>query len=208
MLRTQAKQRRWILSVISATLLIVCTLGATYAYNQHNTELENMLRASSVAGTIIENEKPVGESNQFELRPGDETSKRVKFKNTGEADVFVRVAFSETWTGNNDSWLSNDNDYAALHWTSAWQDEWELKDDGWYYYKKILPSQTMTNEVLVAVEFASYENLLPEYKNAVYRLLFTMEVLQYSEDEAVNEGALTKVFGRTATVTNGDVEWD
>ena len=204
----QAKQKKWILIVVSAMLLIVGGLSATYAYNQHNTELDNMLRASSVAGTIIENEKPVGESNRFELRPGGETPKRVRFKNTGEANVFVRVAFSETWAGNNNEWLANNYKYTTLHWTSTWQKAWELKNDGWYYYKEILPSQAMTDEVLSSVEFASYETLPLAYQNGTYQLHFTMEFLQYSEEAIVNERALERVFGRTATVADGIVTWN
>ena len=202
------KQKKWTLSVMITAFLIVRGIGVSYAYNQHNTELDNMLRASSVAGEIIENENPAEESNPFELRPGEETPKRVRFKNTGEADVFVRVSFSELWTSKDGSWLANDYNYTTLHWTSMWQKAWELKKDGWYYYKKVLPSKAMTDEVLSAVEFAPYEELLPEYRTGVYKLLFTMEVLQYSEEKAVNDDALEKAFGCTATVTNGEVEWD
>ena len=188
--------------------LIVRGIDASYAYNQHNTELDNMLRASSVAGEIIENENSTEESEPFELRPGGETPKRVRFKNAGEADVFVRVSFSELWTSKDGNWLANDYNYTTLHWTSMWQKAWELKKDGWYYYKYVLSSKDMTAEVLSSVEFAPYEELLPEYRDGTYQLLFTMEVLQVSAEVAVNNDALAKAFGRTATVTDGVVAWD
>jgi hypothetical protein len=205
---SQVRRKNWILCVAIVALLIISGVGVTYAYNQHNTELDNMLRASSVAGEIIENENPAGESNEFELKPGKETSKRVRFKNTGEADVFVRVAFSERWTDKDGNWLVNIHDYTTLHWTSMWQKAWELKNDGWYYYKEILPSKAMTEEVLSSVGFAPDDELLPEYQTGNYRLLFTMEVLQASGEAAVNYGALEKAFGRTATVTDGVVTWN
>ena len=198
----------WLLAVVVVMFLITGGIGVTYAYNQHNTELDNFLRASSVASEILENGSTVGENNQLVLTPNEKTAKKVQFKNTGESDVFVRVTFSERWVTNDGEWLENNEAYVTLDWTSEWAQEWQQKDDGWYYYKKVLPSKAITKEVLASVGFTSLENLSPAYQKSTYQLFFTMEVLQVSDEEAVNEGALKKVFGRTATVTNGVVEWN
>jgi len=207
-LRWQIKRNHLVLGAIIAMLLMIGGTGVTYAYNQHNTRLDNLLKASSVAGEIIENGSTVGEDNQLVLTPNGETEKRVCFKNIGEADTFVRVTFSEAWIGSGGEWLINNAAYTTLNWSDEWKQEWQLKDDGWYYYKKILPSKATTKEVLSSVGFASFDELPPEYRRGTYQLFFTMEVLQYSEEEAVNVEALEKAFGRTATVTKGEVAWN
>ena len=204
---SRIKQNSWKLST-TVVILAVGVMGATYTYNQHNNELDNLLKASLVAGEILENESSVGEDNQFELRQGAKIPKHVKFSNTGEAPVFMRVSFSETWLGDIEGWLVGEDTYTKLHWTNEWHEEWQLKEDGWYYYKKILPSNTTTAEVLSAVKFVALEELPLTYRNSNYQLTFTMEVVQYSDEVTVNNDALKSAFNRTATVTDGEVRWN
>ena len=204
---SQIKDKNWKLGILIITWIIVMGIGATYAYNQHHVKQENLLKASLVSGEIEENDNSVEESQGFELRPG-EVEKRVRFKNTGEKAVFIRVSFGETWLGKADELLVLDDTYVTLHWSDAWNDEWQLGDDGWYYYKRILKSKETTAEVLSSVEFASSSNMPAIYQNAIYQLFFTMEVVQYSEEEDVNNDALQKVFNRTATIVNDIVIWN
>ena len=188
--------------------LAISVVGVTYTYNQHNNKLTNLLKASLVAGEILENGKSVAEDNGFELKPGEEILKRVKFRNTGEVAVFVRVSFAETWLGSSSGWVVGENTYTKLHWTDEWHEEWQRKEDGWYYYKKILPSNETTAEVLSSVEFSSLEEVATQYQNSNYHLTFTMEVVQYSDEVLVNDAALESTFNRTATITDGVVLWN
>ena len=203
----QGKQKINMASVLTILMLIVTGVGSTYAYNHHSTQQENLLKASKVAAEIIENGNSVDESKGFEIKHGENIEKRVRFKNTGEAAVFIRVSFGEAWIGSQGEWLASDNEYAILHWTSAWADEWYKCDDGWYYYKKILKPNEITAEVLSSVIFESYENIPEEYLEANYQLFFTMEVVQYSDDMMVNSGALREGFDRSATVADSIVTW-
>jgi len=196
------------LVILILMTLIVLGVGVTYAYNQHNTQVDNFLKASQVAGEIIENGQLVGVEKPFSLDPGYDVEKRVQFKNTGEAPVFVRISFGETWLDSDGKWLTNDNEYATLYWTEAWAEEWQLKADGWYYYKKILKPDALTSEILTNVEFDAHENLQLEYQTAKYQLFFTMEVVQCSADMTVNDKALKATFGRGATITEDVVIWE
>ena len=202
---TLKKSKKWLLSSLVIVALIVS--GATYAYNQHLTRLDNFLNAEQVSAEIIENGLEVGEVASLNMNLGGETLKEVRFRNTGSAGVFVRVSFAETWTGR-EQWLSSDNDYVELNWTNAWEDEWEEGEDGWYYYKKVLLTETETNEVLSSVTFKDYPEVPLDYINANYQLFFSMEVVQYSEETAVNDDVLRDVFRRSATVIDGNVTWN
>ena len=202
---TLKKSKKWLLSSLVIVALIVS--GATYAYNQHLTRLDNFLNAEQVSAEIIENGLEVGEVASLNMNLGGETLKEVRFRNTGSTGVFVRVSFAETWTSR-EQWLSSDNDYVELNWTNAWEDEWEEGEDGWYYYKKVLLTETETNEVLSSVTFKDYPEVPLDYINANYQLFFSMEVVQYSEETAVNDDALRDVFRRSATVIDGNVTWN
>lgn len=204
---SQVRQNNWVLIGAIAVVFATAGIGATYAYNQHDTNLDNLLRAFSVSGEIIENGKSVGDGVEFDLNPGRESQKRVRFKNTGEAAVFVRVSFGVNWMSR-DEWLVNHSQYVKLNWTDAWDEEWEPGDDGWYYYKKILPSNTLTKEILTSVEFGDYDKVPMKYLNADYRLFFVMEVVQYSDEDEVNNNALKDVFNRSATVKDGNIVWN
>lgn len=204
----QKNQKNNAIRTIAIMIVVVFGVGTTYAYNLHSIQQDNRLKASKVEGEIIENGNFVEEESSFLLVKGGTTKKEVQFKNTGVSAVFVRVSFGETWRDGFGAWLTGDNEYVTLHWTKEWEDEWQLGDDGWYYYKKILEPNTLTAEVLTAVEFESDENLPLEYQSAYYQLFFTMESVQYSEDMEVNDGALESVFDRSATVTDGVVTWE
>ena len=206
--KSKSKMKRYgrIISAWMIALVTATGAGVTYAYNQHSTEQMNLLKAYSVSGEVIENGNSVTENERFTVVPGTETEKRVQFKNTGTASVFVRVSFGETWTDMNGEWLAGSNTYAVPQWTSEWEEEWQLRNDSWYYYNQILKANTSTAEVLSSVGFPL--DLPQVYANGKYQLFFTMEIVQYSNETAVNDAALQTVFGRGATVTEGVVTWN
>jgi len=202
------KERRWVLGVLLIVLVTIGGGGVTYAYNQHNATQDNRLKAHRVAGEIIEKGMSSSTGQWSPMNLGGETEKKIQFRNNGETAVFVRVSFSETWLSNANEWLETDAAYTTLNWTDAWADEWQLGTDGWYYYKKLLKSNATTAEVLASVEFEASNGMLEEYRDAIYQLFFTMEVVQYSKETAVNILALKQAFNREATVTNDNVIWN
>ena len=202
------KERRWVLGVLLIVLVTIGGGGVTYAYNQHNATQDNRLKAHRVAGEIIEKGMSSSTGQWSSMNLGGETEKKIQFRNNGETAVFVRVSFSETWLSNANEWLETDAAYTTLNWTDAWADEWQLGTDGWYYYKKLLKSNATTAEVLASVEFEASNGMLEEYQDAIYQLFFTMEVVQYSKETAVNILALKQAFNREATVTNDNVIWN
>ena len=193
--------------IILGLVLTLGILGGTYAYSVHQTEADNLLTAHTVSGEVIENGASVGEEEDFTLTPGEEVTKEVAFKNTGNAPAFVRVAYAETWMDTSGALLVHDPTYALPNWTSEWSTEWSDGGDGWYYYNKVLNANTSTDMVLSSVEFLDTPALPDEYANGQYQLTFVMEVVQCSDDEDVNDDALTQTFGRTASVTSGNVTW-
>ena len=191
--------------LVVSLVLILTVLGATYAYTTHENELINLLKAHTVSGEVIEGGS-VGEEKEFSLTPGGNVEKKVQFKNTGDTAVFLRVAYAEMWTDEDGKLLPHDPSYATPNWAAAWGSEWSNGGDGWYYYKKILKAGDTTAEVLSSVSFLNTPTLPTEYAQGNYQLTFAMEVVQCSNEATVNTDALSKTFGKTATITGMTTE--
>ena len=78
------------------------------------------------------------------LIPGISFTKKVNVKNTGTIPCYVRV-FAQI----NDSTIGDyvDIDYDMINWT--------IKDDGYYYYNKILNSNELTSPLFTTVSISN-----------------------------------------------------
>lgn len=141
-----------ILQKRSALVLLLAVLaaaaGTTGAAVLHSLRLDNSIKTPPVEGIITEN-----------LENGGKT---VSFTNTGEADVFLRVAWGQTWSvskeeGGKKTALPNElkrkkegagkaaeaknaDDVIRPAVPVFKSDDWYLdREDGWYYYKRVLP---------------------------------------------------------------------
>ena len=200
---------RLLIVFIVSVSIIAGTIGAVYAYSSHHANLVNNLKSHLVDVAIEE------EFDDLSVIRGEEMTKVVRFSNEGSSAVFLRVAYSEHWWNRLGvaEWLQDTvPGYATLNWTSDWRNDWEYHK-GWYYYKKVLPSGDVTEDVLASVTFSS--SVPPQYTN--YELSFIVEALQVSDEIAVNTLASQTVFRQTAELDNeivvngavvsGDVIW-
>lgn len=109
----------------------VMAIGVTNATTIHRLTMENPIKTPPVEGSITE-----------ELENG---AKKAAFTNDGEADVFLRVAYSETWKAKNGAILPNQAKTKENQMVSpakpvlAGESLWEKGADGWYYYRHVLP---------------------------------------------------------------------
>mgnify|MGYP004517584545 CR=1 FL=1 len=188
--------------ILALILIGAASFGAVQAWNTHTATQVNQLESHTVSATIEESfpDKTV--------KAGATKKKAVMVKNTGTAAAFVRVCVAEYWTTDTEQLLGVDE--VTKNWSTAWKDNFELRD-GWYYYKKVLPAGGSV-QVLDSVTFpASVPN------GASYHLDFQVETVQVSGEAAVNKDATNTLFGRTGTVsgmttlhgavTGGDVTW-
>lgn len=188
--------------ILALILIGAASFGAVWAWNAHTTRQDNQLESRTVSATIQEN------FPDTTVTAGDTKTKSVTVENTGTAAAFVRVCVAEYWTTETEQLLGVDE--VTKKWSTAWRDDFELRD-GWYYYKKVLPAGGSV-QVLESVTFpANVPN------GASYHLDFQVETVQVSSEAAVNKDATKTLFGRTGTVggmtalhgavTGGDVTW-
>lgn len=184
------------LALLSALAL---GIGGTSAVIRHKVGIDNSIGTKKVGVAIEETMKKV---------EGGQKEKRVCFKNSDSADIFLRASYAENWT------YSSDGERELLSNTKVSdsgiddivekkglfpESDWEKGSDGWYYYKKVLRPQEKTEPILESVDFSDYEGLTEaeasEYQKSDYRLHFQVEAVQASGQLQVSQDAVKEVFG-------------
>lgn len=202
----------------AAALIAAAAIGTTFAWQTWDLSVTNELKSHT---TEVKVDEPT-------FDPGNGV-KEVRFKNTGNSSVFLRISYTEYWeTAEEDEegriyLLSNKVDSTEMAhkwWTKFWVDkerpEWMDGGDGWYYYLKVLKPGTSTNLILDEVTFENITKENPEYLTANYRLYFKAEAVQCSDgsntlnSDAVNKDATRTMFGKEATIdlSKGTVSWE
>lgn len=180
--------------VLTAVLLIAAAavIGSTGATVLHKMTLENPIKTPTVTGKIEEDEKI--------LEGGD---KKVTFINEGEADVFIRAAYSEQWSIGN-TILPNPQEVSP----NINLVDWVKGKDGWYYYRYVLPGSVSEKpedkrETSSLIKSVSFGDLDETYKKASYEIHAVMEVVQASDDVEVSQGAVEALFGKNIAISEG-----
>lgn len=214
MYKSRKKKNMIKLSGIALLAALTVGIGSTSAVIRHQINLKNEISTDTV---IVEVEEDLKDDD-----PSDWTKpKKVSFKNPGSADVFLRVAYSESWStsGGADGereLLSNKmpdgkSDVASKVISNV---NWEPGEDGWYYYKKVLPAGSTTENFMESVDFSKIDTLeaalKSTYTNAEYEIHFQAEVVQASDQWKVSEDAVAKLFEQniSATIDDGNTTID
>ena len=184
-------------------LLVLCLLGivgTTFAYYYTEIAIPNQFKAMTYNVTIEE---------EFNDTWG---TKKVSFVNNEETNtpVVLRINYNELWRKEvNGVKLSLDNNVngtnvVTKNWTTAFTNDFIDGGDGWYYYKKTLAAEA---SVQVLDSIALNESLIStspyynDYKSYTYELDFNFEAIQASSS------AISEIWGRTATISGGNVTW-
>lgn len=188
--------------ILTLILIGAASFGAVWAWNTHAARQDNQLESRTVSATIQE------DFPDPTVTAGATKKKAVTVENTGTAAAFVRVCVAEYWTTDTEQLIGVGE--VTKKWSTAWRDDFELRD-GWYYYKKVLPE----GKSVPVLESVTFPASVPD--GASYHLDFQVETVQVSSDNAVNTNATKTLFGRTGTVsgmttlhgavTDGNVTW-
>lgn len=181
-------------------LLALGIVGTTFAYYYTEIAIPNQFRAMTYNVTIEE---------KFNNTWG---TKKVSFVNNEETNtpVVLRINYNEFWRKEvNGVKLSLDNNVngtnvVTKNWTTAFTNDFIDGGDGWYYYKKTLAAEA---SVQVLDSIALNESLIStspyynDYKSYTYELDFNFEAIQASSS------AISEIWGKTATISGGNVTW-
>ena len=181
-------------------LLSIIGIGSAYAYYQVNVIVPNKYKASTYEVEIEE---------EFEDKFGVKKVWIVNKEKTN-APVVLRVNYNEIWSKEIDGVLLtldnnvNGENVVEKEWTEEFLNDFELKEDGWYYYKKVLRPEervqllegiTLKNELISTSEYSN------EYLTYDYELAFNFESIQATED------AVLEIWNKNITINDDNVTW-
>ena len=145
--------------VFVCLLLAVVGIGFTIAYNSDSSVISNGFGVAGYKTSVSESfVSPLNWS------PCDEAQKLVTAKNESSVDVSVRLKYNEYWLASDDITrlpLEKDGVRLALIVFQN-EDDWELKDDGYYYYKSALAPGATTSSLFEKVVFNCEANMSGE----------------------------------------------
>ena len=149
-------------------LMLLCAVAGigVLAYFTDSEQTNNKLKVA-VNDTSIEEVFP-----DPSFKPGSVVKKEVRVTNNG-SDTYVRMQV-----------LFSDNDmqqYCTVNWNTT---DWELKSDGYYYYKKILPKGSKTTPLFTTVTVSKNA---PEDEMKDFDIIVREESLQVGYFKSADE---------------------
>lgn len=135
---------RYILVLVSLTLIIAIAAGATVAYLIDSTnEKKNEFQPSQVTSQVVE-----------ETWNGAK-KENAKIQNTGDVSAFIRAEIVVTWKAANGDVLHvepiEDTDYTMTLATDAEGSDWFIKN-GYYYFKNEVAANGLTDALIISAE--------------------------------------------------------
>ena len=186
---------------IAGVALLGLTVVGTIAYNQDNMFFANLFR---LPGDVVEFSETFDSPDDWQ--PCQEIPKTAIATNRNATPRYVRMKINEYWRTKNtqtpitdhettDLSLTWDDNGTTKHYAvinTQNDDEWELKSDGWYYYKTAIGQDESTDSLLESVTFncevntageirysadgLSAESTPTEYADANYHLYITFQI--------------------------------
>lgn len=159
-------KKRFFLITCLMLLCAVAGIGGVLAYFTDSEQTNNKLKVA-VNDTSIEEVFP-----DPSFKPRSVVKKEVRVTNNG-SDTYVRMQV-----------LFSDNDmqqYCTVNWNTT---DWELKSDGYYYYKKILPKGSKTTPLFTTVTVSKNA---PEDEMKDFDIIVREESLQVGYFKSADE---------------------
>lgn len=141
-------------------LLLLACLVLIFALATTGTLAWLITNTGAVQNTMVPASVPITINEEI----SDKTKTSVVVTNTGNTDAYIRVAIVANAVDENGNVIAGDHPTYAVDTT-----KWEPMDDGYYYYKGIVPAQGSTPALFKGnVDFANGEvNILAESVQAL-----------------------------------------
>ena len=181
-------------------LLSFIGIGSVYAYYQVNVIVPNKYKAATYDVEIEE---------EFEDEFGTKKVWIVNNEKTN-APVVLRISYNEFWSKTIDGVLLtldnnvNRENVVEKTWTEDFLEDFELKEDGWYYYKKVLNPEErvqLLESISLKNELVSLSDYREEYHTYDYELAFNFESIQATKD------AVLEIWDKNITIDGDNVTW-
>lgn len=177
--------KRKIAALVVFVAIAVMSISGTMAYFTADSIATNVITSGNISIDLIEQElTDDGELVPFKdkkgVMPGDEISKIVTVRNTSTSEAaYIRIAVDKVII-----LKSGDKDEAGkqLITCNINEKDWELKADGYYYYKHQLAAGETTKPLFETVTFSG--EMGNKYKNCKTTIEVKAEAVQVKNNGA------------------------
>jgi len=182
-------------------LFVFGIVGTTFAYYYTEISISNKFKTMTYNVKVEE---------EFNNTWG---TKKVSFVNKEKTNtpVVLRINYNESWSkevGGIKLFLNNNvgnQNVVNKSWTSSFDNDFVLGNDGWYYYKKVLDAEDsvqVLNSITLNESLISTSPYYNDYKEYIYELDFNFEAIQATND------AVLDIWGKDITISEGNVRWN
>ncbi len=229
MVRSKQTRIRSFLPVIIA-VCILAAIGSTIAFLSDSVPFANLFHVASDEADFTEDFTPPSD-----WQPCQEVDKTATATNKNSTPRYVRMRINEYWRIANTTTDVNDHYTTdlSLTWTDATgthnyaiinyqnENDWELRSDGWYYYKtplrenetttSLLKSVTMNcdanlaGSVVYSADGKTGESIPSEYADAEYHVYVTFQMTDTENDFPADKRCTITINPNGGTF-NGSVE--
>lgn len=158
----------------SAILLVVLlVVGGTLAWFTAETDtVVNNFKAGTLDIKLTEDFDDTAAGN---VNPGDKIKKEITIENTGTKRAYLRMKLEPKWT-NLVGEQTTLEDWGPASILDLHQD-WELKSDGYYYYKNVVAAGATAPKPFTKIQFAGAA-MGDKYQGANFALNVKVEAIQ------------------------------
>lgn len=205
----QVKKKRALVAAVGVAG--IAAIGGVIAYNQDSMYFNNLFETGNSVEEYVDTF-----TSPTNWQPCEEVSKTVEATNKNKTVRYARMKINEYWRLAQ-SQVVDPTDHTTSELPLTWDDngttksyaiintqndsDWELKADGWYYYKAPLQENGKTNSLLESVTLNCDAKLVTDgtatatatgqvgesvptaYASATYHVYVTMQLSDESWDE-------------------------
>lgn len=178
--------KKKILYVAAVLLVLALAAGGTLAYFTSRTVVHNVITTGNIQIQLVEKTTQDGEEIDWPeggitgVMPGTAVVKKVSVKNVGTGDAWIRVKLTAQITAADGTDLTERAaEEGAVEYPLASQD-WQLGEDGYYYYVNPVASGASTSNLIEEVRFATTMGNV--YQNCKVNLLVEAEAVQVANN--------------------------
>lgn len=175
--------KKRITTLAVAALCLAVAASGTLAFFTDEQHVHNVLTSGGIGVEIVE--KTTGEGNvlvEFPkkglhgIMPGTKVSKTVQVQNTGANEAWIRVKVDSSIVGADGKALALSLQDGTAVMSYSILNGWQSGADGYFYYEKPVPVQTLTAPLFEEVKFDA--KMGNEYQNCTANIVISAQAVQ------------------------------
>lgn len=175
--------KKKVLLLASVAICAAILAAGTLAYFTDEQHVHNVLTSGGISIQVVETMQGEGdvmvefpEEGLHGIMPGTMVSKTVQIQNTGANEAWIRVKVDSSIIDADGKNLALNLQDGTAVMSYDVLDGWQSGTDGYFYYEKPVPVQTLTAPLFETVRFAP--KMGNDYQNCTANIIISAQAVQ------------------------------